>query len=298
MDFESYIKQLQLRITTALSAQDTHDFVFDHWQKPENARGLTGYGITAVLKEGQTIEQGGVNISVVRGASLPPSATAKRPHLAGCRFHAMGLSLVIHPRNPYAPTSHANIRLIMAENDEGLQDWWFGGGFDLTPYYPFIEDCRHWHQVAREAAGAYYPVFKAQCDAYFYLPHREETRGIGGLFYDDFNDLPFEQALQLTQKIGEAYLTAYLPILEKRKAMPYGQKQREFQKYRRGRYVEFNLLYDRGTHFGLQSGGRVESILMSLPPEVRFEYRYEPEVGSEEAQLAEYLRPRAWLDEA
>lgn len=296
-DFESYIKILQTRITTALGMEDTQDFIEDHWQKPENTRGLTGYGITSVLKAGEVIEQGGVNISVVRGASLPPSATEKRPHLAGCRFTAMGLSLVIHPRNPYVPTSHANIRFISAENDEGVKDWWFGGGFDLTPYYPFLEDCYHWHQVAREASGAYYPTFKTQCDQYFYLPHRGETRGIGGLFYDDFNAIPFEQAMQLTQKIGDAYLTAYLPILRKRQHTPYGERQRAFQKYRRGRYVEFNLLYDRGTHFGLQSGGRVESILMSMPPEVRFEYNYQPEKDSEEAQLTDFLRPREWLDE-
>lgn len=293
--FEAFLWDLQARITAALSSIDGKAFTLDAWQKPDNDRGLKGRGKTMVLKNGAVIEQGGVNVSVVYGDAMPASATARRPDYAGCGFRAMGLSLVIHPRNPYAPTSHANIRLFTVLKDGETVDWWFGGGFDLTPFYPFAEDCCHWHDTAQRAAGAFYPRFKAWCDEYFYLPHRGETRGIGGLFFDDFNELPFADALALTQAVGNAYLDAYLPILQKRKDTPYGTREREFQKYRRGRYVEFNLVYDRGTHFGLQSGGRTESILMSLPPEVRFEYGYTPEAGSAEARLADYLRPRDWL---
>ena len=297
-DFATFLFDLQQRITNALSTEDGKAFAVDAWEKPPNQRGLIGHGKTMVLKGGDVIEQGGVNVSVVRGDNLPPSATAKRPELAGCGFEAMGLSLVIHPRNPYVPTSHANIRLFVAKDAEKVHDWWFGGGFDLTPYYPFDEDCRHWHQTAFDACAPYdgdlYPRFKKWCDEYFYLPHREETRGIGGLFFDDFNELPFDEARQFTQDVGDAYIDAYLPIVRKRKDIAYGERERHFQKYRRGRYVEFNLVYDRGTHFGLQSGGRTESILMSLPPEVRFEYGYAPEVGSDEARLHDYLVPRDW----
>lgn len=301
--FESFLHDLQRRITQALGAEDGAAFREDSWQRDGADGALGGYGKSCVLKQGDVIEQGGVNVSVVSGSRLPPSATEKRPELAGCGFTAMGLSLVIHPRNPYVPTSHANIRLFTARDGDGkVQDWWFGGGFDLTPFYPFDADCRHWHTVAQAACAPFgaelYPRFKAQCDQYFYLPHRRETRGIGGLFFDDFNELPFEQALAFTQSVGNAYLDAYLPIVQRRKATPYAAREREFQRYRRGRYVEFNLLYDRGTHFGLQSGGRTESILMSLPPDVRFEYGYAPEAGSPEAALQDYLRPRHWLGES
>ncbi|MDO5091028.1 MAG: oxygen-dependent coproporphyrinogen oxidase [Cardiobacteriaceae bacterium] len=298
--FASFLYDLQTRITDALSAEDGQPFVREHWQRDGADGRLAGEGITAVLKGGEVIEQGGVNVSVVRGAKLPPAATAKRPELAGCAFRALGLSLVIHPRNPYVPTSHANIRLFVAENADGTpRDWWFGGGFDLTPFYPFDEDCAHWHRVARAACAPFgddlYPRFKDACDRYFYLPHRHETRGIGGIFFDDFNELSFADALAFTQGVGNAYLDAYLPIVQRRKATPHAAREREFQRYRRGRYVEFNLLYDRGTHFGLQSGGRTESILMSLPPDVRFEYGYAPEAGSAEAALQHYLQPRDWL---
>lgn len=267
--FKTFLWDLQNRITKALSKQDGSPFLTDRWEKSTHTQGITGHGNTMILKQGNIIEQGGVNLSIVSGDKLPPSATTKL-QLAGCHFEAMGLSLVIHPRNPYIPTSHASIRLFIAHKNDNIIDWWFGGKFDLTPYYPFDEDCQHWHHIAAQVAGNYYPTFKKWCDDYFYLPHRQETRGIGGLFFDDFNELPMPEARALTQNIGNAYLDAYLPILEKRKHTPYGERQCAFQKYRRGRYVEFNLIYDRGTHFGLQSGGRTESILMSLPPEVRF----------------------------
>lgn len=297
--FAAFLSDLQTRITQALAAEDGSPFAADRWQRDGADGGLGGYGTSCVLKQGAVIEQGGVNVSVVSGSRLPPSATEKRPELAGCGFTALGLSLVIHPRNPYVPTSHANIRLFTARDpQDNIRAWWFGGGFDLTPFYPFDADCRHWHATAHAACAPYgaelYPRFKAWCDRYFYLPHRGETRGIGGLFFDDFNELPFAEALAFTQNIGNAYLDAYLPIVQQRKTAPYGTREREFQRYRRGRYVEFNLLYDRGTHFGLQSGGRTESILMSLPPDVRFEYAYSPELGSPEAALQDYLRPRHW----
>lgn len=298
--FESFLHALQADITEALAKEDGSPFIEDAWRRDGADGALAGFGKTCVLKSGAVIEQGGVNVSVVRGHRLPPSATEKRPHLAGCAFAAMGLSLVIHPQNPFVPTSHANVRLFLALDEAGqMRDWWFGGGFDLTPFYPFDEDCRHWHQTAQAACAPFgadlYARFKAACDAYFYLPHRNETRGIGGLFFDDFNELDFEAASALVQSIGHAYLRAYLPIVQARKDVPFTARERDFQRYRRGRYVEFNLLYDRGTHFGLQSGGRTESILMSLPPSVRFEYAYVPEVGSREAALADYLRPREWV---
>jgi coproporphyrinogen III oxidase len=254
-----------------------------------------------VITKGAVIEKGGVNFSHVYGAGLPASATAHRPELAGRSFEAMGVSLVIHPHNPYVPTSHANVRFFIAEKEGEEPVWWFGGGFDLTPYYGNDEDCRHWHQVAHDACAPFgeeiYPRFKQWCDDYFYLKHRQEPRGIGGLFFDDLNELGFDQSFALMQSIGDAYVPALLPIIEKRKDTPYGERQRDFQLHRRGRYVEFNLVWDRGTLFGLQSGGRTESILMSLPPEVRWDYDWKPEAGSEEAVLYErYLQPRNWLE--
>jgi coproporphyrinogen III oxidase len=244
-------------------------------------------------------EQGGVNYSRVTGDKLPPSATAHRPQLAGRQWTATGVSLVIHPNNPYVPTSHANVRYFEADRSGEEPVWWFGGGFDLTPFYPFDEDCVHWHRVARDLCApfgdAVYAKYKKWCDEYFYLKHRNETRGIGGLFFDDLSEWDFEKSFAFMQAVGNGYLDAYLPIVERRKDMACGEREREFQLYRRGRYVEFNLVYDRGTLFGLQSGGRTESILMSLPPRVRYEYGYEPETGSAEARLAEYLKPREWI---
>lgn len=266
---------------------------------PGCARGGGG-GRTRVLRHGAVIEQGGVNFSHVYGDAMPASATAHRPELAGRRFEAMGVSLVIHPRNPYVPTSHANVRFFIAEKEGEEPIWWFGGGFDLTPFYPFEEDVRHWHQVSHELCQPFgeeiYPEFKAWCDRYFYLKHRNETRGVGGLFFDDLNRWPFADCFAFMQAVGRGYLEAYLPIVERRKALPYGEREREFQLYRRGRYVEFNLVYDRGTLFGLQTGGRTESILMSMPPLARWEYDWQPAADSPEALLySDYLTPREWL---
>lgn len=297
-EFTQSLNQGQREITQQLAALDSEEFIADNWEKAPNPQQLTGHGSTMVLKNGRVFEQGGVNVSVVRGAHLPPSATAKRPEFTGCGFAAQGVSMVIHPRNPYVPTTHMNVRLFVVQKNAETVAWWFGGGFDLTPYYAFDEDCRHWHQVARDICESYspdfYPRFKKWCDDYFYLPHRKEERGIGGLFFDDFNELPFAQSKAFVEDVMHGFLRAYLPIVKARKDTPYGEREREFQKYRRGRYVEFNLVYDRGTLFGLQSGGRTESILMSMPPEVRFEYRYAPEAGSKEAALAAYLQPRDW----
>jgi coproporphyrinogen III oxidase len=274
-------------------------FLEDGWQR-EPGEHLGGGGISAVLQNGGVFEQAGVNFSHVTGSQLPGSATAHRPELAGRAFEAMGLSLVIHPRNPYVPTSHANVRFFIAEKAGEAPVWWFGGGFDLTPYYGFDEDCIHWHKTAKSACEpfgeAVYPKYKAWCDEYFYLKHRQEPRGIGGLFFDDLNEWGFEQSFEFMQSVGDHYVPAYLPIVRKRYETPYGDREREFQLYRRGRYVEFNLVYDRGTLFGLQSGGRTESILMSLPPLVRWQYNWQPEAGSEEARLYEaYLKPRDWV---
>ena len=253
-----------------------------------------------MLSEGAVFEKGGVNFSDVRGASLPASATAHRPELAGGSFRAMGVSLVIHPKNPYVPTSHANVRLFVAYKDGVEPVWWFGGGYDLTPFYPFAEDCEHWHRVARDACAPFgdevYSRYKRWCDEYFYLRHRDETRGVGGLFFDDLNEWEFEQCFAFVRSVGDSYLRAYRPIVQRRKSTGYGEREREFQLYRRGRYAEFNLVYDRGTIFGLQSGGRTESILMSLPPLARWSYDWSPEPGSAEAELYEhYLQPRDWL---
>ncbi|HQR95344.1 MAG TPA: oxygen-dependent coproporphyrinogen oxidase, partial [Thiotrichales bacterium] len=285
---KAWLLALQDRICAELEAIDGGQFVEDTWQ-----RDAGGGGRTRVMEGGAVIEKGGVNFSHVYGDAMPASATAHRPELAGRRFNAMGVSLVIHPRNPYAPTSHANVRFFIAEADGQEPIWWFGGGFDLTPYYPFDEDIVHWHQTAKAACDPFgeqvYADYKRWCDDYFFLKHRGETRGVGGLFFDDLNAGGFEQCFALTQSIGEAYIQAYAPILAKRKDTPYGEREKDFQLYRRGRYVEFNLVFDRGTLFGLQTGGRTESILMSLPPLVTWKYNYTPEAGSAEARLTDYL---------
>ena len=290
-----YLLDLQDRICDALTEADGQQtFIEDSWQRPQG-----GGGRTRVISNGAIFEKGGVNFSHVFGGALPASATAHRPELAGRSFEAMGVSLVMHPKNPYIPTSHANVRFFIAEKEGEDPVWWFGGGFDLTPYYGNDDDCRHWHLTAKAACEPFgetiYPHYKQWCDEYFHLKHRDEPRGIGGLFFDDLNELGFEKSFALMQSIGNAYIPAYIPIIERRKDTPYGERQRDFQLHRRGRYVEFNLVYDRGTLFGLQSGGRTESILMSLPPEVRWGYDWKPEPGTEEAQLYErYLKPIDW----
>ncbi|GAA3547469.1 oxygen-dependent coproporphyrinogen oxidase [Zobellella aerophila] len=291
---KQFLLALQDQICDALAAADGQgQFIEDSWTREEG-----GGGRSRVLQNGAVIEQGGVNFSHVYGATMPASATAHRPELAGRSFEAMGVSLVIHPRNPYVPTSHANVRFFIAEKEGEAPVWWFGGGFDLTPFYPFEEDCRHWHGVAKELCEPFgeqvYPEYKSWCDRYFYLQHRDETRGVGGLFFDDLNQWPFEQCFSFMQAVGRGYLDAYLPIIAKRKDSPYGERERQFQLYRRGRYVEFNLVYDRGTLFGLQTGGRTESILMSMPPLARWQYNWQPEPGSAEARLQAFLIPRDW----
>lgn len=296
---KAYLLDLQDRICHALEQLDGEQtFVEDAWERPQG-----GGGRTRVISDGAVFEKGGVNFSHVHGDSLPASATAHRPELAGRSFIAMGVSLVMHPKNPYVPTSHANVRFFYAEKEGAEPVWWFGGGFDLTPYYGNPDDCRHWHQTAKQACDPFgeevYPRFKQWCDDYFYLKHRDEPRGVGGLFFDDLNELGFEQSFAFMRSVGDAYVPAYAPIVERRKDMAFGERQRDFQLHRRGRYVEFNLVFDRGTLFGLQSGGRTESILMSLPPEVRWSYDWQPEAGSEEAQLYDiYLKPQNWLEDA
>lgn len=296
---KEYLLSLQDNICAALEQADGKaSFVEDSWQREAG-----GGGRTRVLADGAVIEKGGVNFSHVFGDKLPASATAHRPELAGRNFQAMGVSLVIHPHNPYVPTSHANVRFFIAEKEGEEPVWWFGGGFDLTPYYGNREDCRNWHLAAKAACDPFgeeiYPRFSEWCDEYFYLKHRDEPRGIGGLFFDDLNELGFEQSFALMRSIGDAYAPAYCPIIEKRKDIEYGERQRDFQLHRRGRYVEFNLVFDRGTLFGLQSGGRTESILMSLPPEVRWGYDWKPEPGTEEAELYDvYLKPQNWLEQS
>lgn len=293
---KAFLLQLQDEICRSLEQADgVGRFVEDAW-----AREGGGGGRTRVMRHGDMIEQGGVNFSHVYGDAMPASATAHRPELAGRKFEAMGVSLVIHPHNPYVPTSHANVRFFIAEKEGEEPIWWFGGGFDLTPFYPFAEDVQHWHRVSRDLCQTFgediYPEFKSWCDRYFFLKHRNETRGVGGLFFDDLNRWPFADCFAFMQAVGRGYLDAYLPIIERRKAQPYGEREREFQLYRRGRYVEFNLVYDRGTLFGLQTGGRTESILMSMPPLARWEYDWQPEAGSPEALLyTDYLAPREWL---
>ncbi|ELN9189023.1 oxygen-dependent coproporphyrinogen oxidase [Vibrio cholerae] len=293
-----FLLQLQDKICQQLEATDGQaQFIEDAWQR-EPGEKLGGGGRTRVMREGAIFEQGGVNFSHVFGEQMPASATAHRPELAGRRFEAMGVSLVMHPKNPYVPTSHANVRFFIAEKEGEAPIWWFGGGFDLTPFYPFVEDGQYWHQTAKQLCAPFgaeiYNEHKAWCDRYFYLPHRNETRGIGGLFFDDLNEWPFEQCFAYIQAVGEGYTQAYVPIVEKRKNTPFTERERQFQLYRRGRYVEFNLVLDRGTLFGLQTGGRTESILMSMPPLARWEYAYQPESGTPEAQLSEFLVPREW----
>jgi len=299
MDVKEYLQALQNRIVAELGELDGKQrFRRDSWERPGG-----GGGLSCVLSNGTVFEQAGVGFSHVFGSRMPPSATKARPELAGRGFEAVGVSLVIHPRNPYVPTTHANLRFFTTgDDDEAAPVWWFGGGFDLTPYYPFKEDVIHWHETAKAACDPFgkdvYERYKKWCDDYFYLKHRQETRGVGGLFFDDLNASGFESSFEFLQSVGDAFLPAYRPIVRKRKDHRYGERQREFQLYRRGRYVEFNLIYDRGTIFGLQSGGRTESILMSLPPRVRWEYNWHPESGSPEEKLyTDYLRPRDWLTE-
>jgi coproporphyrinogen III oxidase len=287
--------QLQDQICRGLEEEDGGAvFVEDAWQREGG-----GGGRTRVLTNGNVIEKGGVNFSDVYGDKLPPSATANRPELTGGSFRAMGVSLVIHPRNPYVPTSHANVRVFVAYKEGQDPVWWFGGGYDLTPYYLFEDDCRHWHEVAKSACDPFgdevYPHYKKWCDDYFFLPHRGETRGIGGLFFDDVNQWDFDTCFRFIQAVGNSYLDAYLPIVARRKGTRFSERERAFQRYRRGRYVEFNLVYDRGTIFGLQSGGRTESILMSLPPEAAWQYDWHPEPDSAEEELYAYLAPRQWV---
>ncbi len=294
---EEYLRSLQKRICQALEEVDGGaEFRIDITEHP----GGGGGGRAAVLEGGKVFEKAGVNFSSVTGDALPAMASARRPELAGRSFKAMGVSLVIHPENPYIPTSHANVRLFIAEKEGEAPVWWFGGGYDLTPYYPFEEDCLHWHSVARDASAPFgedvYPRFKKWCDEYFYLKHRDETRGVGGLFFDDLNEWSFEETFAYIRSVGDSFVDAYIPIVQKRLSTPWGDREKKFQKYRRGRYVEFNLVYDRGTIFGLQSGGRTESILMSMPPEVEFHYDWHPESGSPEADLYDnYLKPREWF---
>lgn len=295
-EVKAWLLDLQDRICAALAAEDGQGrFVEDQWQRTEG-----GGGRSRVLADGAVIEKGGVNFSHVHGSQMPASATAHRPELAGRSFEAMGVSLVIHPRNPYVPTSHANVRFFIAEKEGEPPVWWFGGGYDLTPYYGNEEDCIHWHRTAFEACAPFgadiYPRYKKWCDDYFYLKHRDEARGVGGLFFDDVNEVGFEQSYAFMRAVGDSYIAAYQPIVARRKNIPWGETERQFQLYRRGRYVEFNLVYDRGTLFGLQTGGRTESILMSLPPLVRWDYDWHPAPGSPEAALYEkFLPPRDWL---
>ena len=293
------MRSLQSKICSDLEALEDSSQTFspDSWTREEG-----GGGLSMVLEGGETFEKAGVNFSHVTGSQLPPSATASRPELAGRPFHATGVSIVVHPRNPYVPTSHANVRFFLAPAHQDDQNpvWWFGGGFDLTPYYGFKEDAVSWHKMAKQACDPFgqeiYPIFKQACDDYFYMKHRNEPRGIGGLFFDDYNQGGFENAFALTRSVGESYLKAYTPIVELRKSTPYGEREREFQLYRRGRYVEFNLVYDRGTLFGLQSGGRTESILMSLPSLVSWKYDYKPDLDTPEHDLYQtFLNPQDWI---
>ena len=293
---KTYLLELQDSICEALAEEDgRNDFLTDEWQRAEG-----GGGRSRVLADGAVFEKAGVNFSHVQGDSLPPSASAARPELAGRSFQAMGVSLVIHPHNPYVPTSHANVRLFVAEKPGEEPVWWFGGGYDLTPYYGNTQDCISWHREAAAACAPFgddvYPRYKAWCDEYFYLKHRDEPRGIGGLFFDDFNHLDFATSFDFIQSVGDSFIKAYRPIVKRRKATPFGERERQFQLYRRGRYVEFNLVFDRGTLFGLQSGGRTESILMSLPPHVSWHYNYQPEPDTPEAELTSRFLPiRDWL---
>ncbi|WP_310450920.1 oxygen-dependent coproporphyrinogen oxidase [Sulfuritalea sp.] len=296
-----YFTGLQDRIVGELETIEGQSFLHDAWDRPQG-----GGGISRLIEDGKVFERGGVNFSHVMGEQMPASATAHRPELAGRRWQAMGVSLVIHPRNPYCPTSHMNVRFFVAEKAGEEPVWWFGGGMDLTPYYGFAEDARHFHQSCKNALAPFGPEvharYKKWCDDYFFLRHRNEARGIGGIFFDDLNEggaggeTPFQRCQALMQNVGDSFTTAYLPLVERRREMPYGERERDFQAYRRGRYVEFNLVWDRGTLFGLQSGGRTESILMSLPPIVKWRYNWQPEPGSEEARLyTDFLPPRDWV---
>jgi coproporphyrinogen III oxidase len=296
-EVRQYLQALHDRITLAIEGLDDRKFRRDTWQRAQG-----GGGESRILTEGRVFERAGIGFSHVFGDRMPPSASAAHPEVAGAAFEAMGLSLVFHPRNPYVPTVHANLRFLVATPTAAAPVWWFGGGFDLTPFYPFDEDVLHWHECARAAClpfgAALYEQYKDWCDRYFFLPHRNETRGVGGLFFDDLSEGGFERCLGLLRGVGDQFLPAYLPIVERRRNLPHGERERQFQLYRRGRYVEFNLIYDRGTLFGLQSRGRTESILMSLPPLARWEYDWQAPAGSAEARLAtDYLRPRAWLSE-
>lgn len=292
-----YLLDLQNRICAGLEQEDGRArFIEDAWQR----EGSGGGGITRVITGGAVIEKGGVNFSHVQGDAMPASATAHRPELAGRAFEAMGVSLVIHPENPYVPTSHANVRFFIARKDGEPDVWWFGGGYDLTPYYGCDEDCVHWHRTAKAACDPFgdtvYTDYKRWCDEYFYLKHRDEQRGAGGLFFDDLNSWGFEKSFAFLRAVGDSYLPAYQPIVNRRKSIAYGEREREFQLYRRGRYVEYNLVYDRGTLFGLQSGGRTESILMSLPPLASWHYNWQPQPGSPEAKLySDYIVRREWV---
>ncbi|HJW01775.1 MAG TPA: oxygen-dependent coproporphyrinogen oxidase [Azospira sp.] len=291
----AYLTGLQDRIIGALEAFDGGTFRRDTWERPQG-----GTGDSRVIEESHFFERGGVNFSHVTGGSLPGSATAARPELAGRAFEAMGVSLVLHPRNPYCPTAHMNVRFFIATKEGAEPVWWFGGGMDLTPYYGYAEDARHFHQTCKDALVPYgegvHQRYKQWCDEYFFLKHRNEPRGVGGIFFDDLNEGGFEHCFNLVRSVGDAFVPAYLPILEQRRDTPYGERERDFQAYRRGRYVEFNLVWDRGTLFGLQSGGRTESILMSLPPIVKWRYDWQPEAGSPEAALyTDFLPPRDWV---
>jgi coproporphyrinogen III oxidase len=298
-DVSNYLRGLQQRIIAAIEAADGGVAVGDTWQKTPGEL-LQGNGLTCILEGGELFERAGCGFSHVRGPKLPPSATQHRPELAGARFEAMGVSLVFHPRNPYVPTVHMNVRMLAALPEGGEPVCWFGGGMDLTPYYGFEDDARHFHATCRDALAPFgddkYPRFKQWCDEYFFLKHRNEQRGVGGVFFDDFSELDFEHSFAMLRSVGDAFLPAYLPLVERRRATPYGERERAFQLYRRGRYVEFNLVWDRGTHFGLQSGGRTESILLSMPPLASWAYQQSPEPGTPEAALySDFIVRREWL---
>ena len=294
-----YLLGLQGRIVAAFEEEDGTPFRRDGWTRPAGGK-LEGDGLSQLVEEGGVLERGGCNFSHVKGSKLPPSATQHRPELAGARFEALGVSLVMHPRNPYVPTVHMNVRMLAAFPEHGEPVQWFGGGMDLTPYYPFAEDAVHFHRTCADALAPHgadlYARFKPWCDEYFFLKHRQEARGIGGIFFDDFNDGGFERGFALMRAVGDAFIPAYRPIVQRRRGLAYGERERDFQAYRRGRYVEFNLVWDRGTHFGLHGDGRTESILMSMPPIVKWRYDWKPEPGTPEAALyTDFLPPRDWL---
>ena len=296
-----YLLGLQTRIVEAMQAEDGKTFISDGWTRP-NGGALEGDGLSQLVEDGAMLERGGCNFSHVQGKSLPPSATQHRGELAGAPFEALGVSLVMHPRNPHVPTVHMNVRLLAAFPEGKPPVTWFGGGMDLTPYYGYEEDARHFHRVNSDALAPFgadkYPRFKTWCDEYFFIKHRNEPRGIGGVFFDDFNEGDFATGFAMMRAVGDAFIPAYLPLVQRRRNTNYGERERDFQAYRRGRYVEFNLVWDRGTHFGLHGGGRTESILMSMPPIVKWRYDWKPEAGSEEARLySDFLRPRDWLNE-